>query len=667
MMRWGVLAVGGLITVLLQPVEAVAVEPGAGWSWGGNDSGQLGTGTTTGRATAAAITGLTDVVELEAGRQHTIALRSDGTVWTWGFNEMGQLGDGTVTNRLSPIQVAGLSGVVDIAAGHYHSLALMSDGTMRAWGYGSFGQLGNGAITSAQRTPVVVSPLTDVVSIAGGRDMSYAVGSDGTAWGWGLNTTGQVGDGTTTQRTRPARVGSLTGVTTIAGGRDHGLAVRSDGTVWSWGDNTQGQVGDGTLTNRLSPVQVSGLTGVASVAAGAYHSLARLDTGAVRSWGQNSSGQLGDGTTTRRTLPVAVPGVTGATAIAAGRQHSLAVVANGAVRAWGWNTSGQLGDGTTTNRTSAVTVNGLTGAAEVSAGRDHSLAVVPDIVTEPDLTPPSTPGTPTGQSNSSSSITLNWAASSDNVSTSLRYQVFEDSDTNHVAEVTSSSTTSVSYTRSGLAAGSTHTYWVRAVDASGNSSPLAGPSSPITVQEASSAIFESDFSNGFTGWTTNTGLTLDSTQGSPTAPSARGNPSAARAFAARNLGASYPTLCHSQQVRVTSLGASIDLFRLRTAADGGVVRVYVATNRVLWVRSDAAGTQRSSGATVALNTWHTIELCGTVGTTGTWTLYLDGVQRGTPWQANTGTTPIGRIQIGDTAAKTWTINFDTIRTDQSPN
>ena len=92
MMRWGVLAVGGLITVLLQPVEAVAVEPGAGWSWGGNDSGQLGTGTTTGRATAAAITGLTDVVELEAGRQHTIALRSDGTVWTWGFNEMGPVG-----------------------------------------------------------------------------------------------------------------------------------------------------------------------------------------------------------------------------------------------------------------------------------------------------------------------------------------------------------------------------------------------------------------------------------------------------------------------------------------------------------------------------------------------------------------------------------------------
>lgn len=662
MMRWGLVAVGCLLSVSLQPAEAIAVEPGAGWAWGGNGSGQLGNGTTTGRTSAAAINSLSDVVEVEAGREHSIALRSDGTVWTFGFNEMGQLGDGTSTNRTSPVQVSGLSGVVDIAGGHYHSLALLADGTVRGWGYNSFGQLGNGATSSAQRTPVVAGPLSDVVAIAGGRDMSYALRSDGTVWGWGLNTTGQVGDGTTTMRTRPVRVGSLTDITAIAGGRDHGLAVRSDGTVWAWGDNTQGQVGDGTLTNRLNPIQVSNLTGATEVAAGAYHSLARLGSGAVRSWGQNSSGQLGDGTTTRRLLPVTVSGVTGATAIAAGRQHSLAVVANGAVRSWGSNATGQLGDGTLTNRTTAVTVTGLTGAAEVSAGRDHTLALVPAVVTEPDLTPPSAPGTPTGQSNSSSTINLSWTASTDNVSTSLRYQVFEDSETNQVAELTSSSTTSVSYLRSGLAAGSTHTYWVRALDATGNISALAGPSAPITVQEASSAIFESDFSAGFTGWTTNTGLTLDSTQGSPTAPSARGTPNAARAFAARNLGAGYPSVCHSQQVWVTSLGASVDLFRLRTAADGGVIRVYIATNRVLWLRSDAAGTQRSSGATVALNSWNTVELCGTVGTAGSWTLYLNGTQRGTPWVANTGTTPVGRIQIGDTAPKTWNIGFDTVRT-----
>jgi hypothetical protein len=480
---------------------------------------------------------------------------------------MGQLGDGTVTDRLSPVQVPGLSGVVDIASGHYHSLALLADGTVRAWGYNSFGQLGNGATTSAQRTPVVAGPLTDVVAIAGGRDMSYALRSDGTVWGWGLNTTGQLGDGTTTMRTRPVRVGSLTGVTAITGGRDHGLAVRSDGTVWGWGDNTQGQVGDGSLTNRLSPVQVSGLSGAVEVAAGAYHSLARLSTGAVRSWGQNSNGQLGDGTTTRRTLPVAVPGATGATAIAAGRQHSLAIVANGAIRAWGSNATGQLGDGSLTDRTSAVTVGGITGAAEVSAGRDHTVALVPAAVTEPDITPP---------------------------------------------------------------------------------------------------IFASDFADGFASWTTNTGLTVDATQGTTSPPSARGNPNATRAFAARNLSATYPNACISEQIQVSSLGVSVDLFRLRTATDGGIIRVYIDANRVLWLRSDSAGTQRSSGTAVPLNQWQTIELCGTVGTATTWTLYVNGTQRGTPWQTNTGTTPIGRVQIGDTAAKTWTINHDDVILDQTP-
>jgi alpha-tubulin suppressor-like RCC1 family protein len=664
MMRWGAVAVGTLLW--LQPAGAAAAEPGAAWSWGGNGSGQLGTGTMTGRTSAAAITSLTEVVEVEAGRQHTIALRADGTVRAWGFNEMGQLGDGTTTNRPSPVPVTGLSGVIGIAAGHYHSLALLADGTVRAWGYGSFGQLGNGTTTSAQRTPVTVSPLSGVVAIAGGRDMSYALRSDGTTWGWGLNTTGQVGDGTTATRTSPARVGTLTGVTAIAGGRDHGLAVRSDGTVWAWGDNTQGQVGDGTTTNRLSPVQVSGLTGATSVAAGAYHSLALLGTGAVRAWGQNSSGQLGDGTTTRRPLPVVVPGVTGATTIAAGRQHSLAVVTNGAVRAWGSNSSGQLGDGTLTNRSSAVSVTGLTGATQVSAGRDHSVALVPSAVTEPDTTPPSAPGTPAGQSSSSSTINLSWAAATDNISTSLRYRLFEDSETNLVAELTSSSTTTVSYTRSGLAADSTHTYWVRAVDAAGNVSAPGGPSAPITVRAASSAIFASDFSDGFASWTTTTGLTLDSTQGAPSPPSARGNPSGAGAFAARNLATSYQSLCHSQRVRLSSLGASVDLFRLRTATNGPVIRVYVDTSRVLWIRADASGQQRYSGIAVPLGEWRTVELCGTVGTAGGWTLYLNGAAIVNSWQTNTGTVPIGRVQIGDTATKSWTMNIDDVVVDQSP-
>ena len=114
-----------------------------------------------------------------------------------------------------------------------------------------------------------VSGLTDVAHIAGGRDMSYAVKTDGTVWSWGLNTDGELGDGTTTMRTRPVRVGTLTGIAEVVGGRDHGLALGTDGTVWAWGDNAYGELGLGTGPDRPNPAHVTGLTGVTQLTAGA--------------------------------------------------------------------------------------------------------------------------------------------------------------------------------------------------------------------------------------------------------------------------------------------------------------------------------------------------------------------------------------------------------------
>ena len=121
----------------------------------------------------------------------------------------------------------------------------------------------------------------------------------------------------------------------------------------------------------------------------------------------------------------------------------------------------------------------------------------------------------------------------------------------------------------------------------------------------------------------------------------------------------------SMNVNVSSLGGTtVDLFRFRTASDGPISRAFVNASGVLYFRSDASGVQKSSG--VALGTgWHSVELCGTVGTAGAWDLYRDGVKILSGWVANTGTTPIGRIQIGDTAAKTFTVNWDGIVLDQT--
>ena len=357
---------------------SAATAPGAVYTWGSNSFGQLGNGTTaTTPSGPAAVAGLTDVVDVHGGREHIVALTSAGKVYTWGSNVEGQLGLGDSTNRSVPTQVtlpcAG-SAVVAVQAGHNSTLALCGSGAVWAWGLNSDGQLGDGTRT-LRRSPVQVKGITDAVAIAAGRDMSYAIKADGTALAWGDNAFGEIGDGTTTDRLTPVPVSGLTNVTGIAGGRDHGLALRADGSVWAFGWNAYGQLGDGTLTNRLVPVQVA--TGVQEVAAGAHHSYALRTDGQVLSWGRNSRDELGDGTTTNRTRPVQVIGVSSAVSIASGRDHGVAVMADGSVMTWGHNLSGQLGDGTTTNRSRAITVPGVRGATLAGGGgSEYSVVLV---------------------------------------------------------------------------------------------------------------------------------------------------------------------------------------------------------------------------------------------------------------------------------------------------
>ncbi|MEA2829087.1 MAG: hypothetical protein QOG43_3526 [Actinomycetota bacterium] len=242
-------------------------------------------------------------------------------------------------------------------------------------GYNALGQLGDG--TTADRSALAGAhpPLTSVTALTGGVGHSLALKADGTVWAWGWNGYGQLGDGTTTQRLRPVPVPGLTGVVAVAGGAFHSLALKADGTVWAWGWNPFGELGDGTTVTRTRPTLVPGLTGVTAISAGTLHSLAVRSDGSVWAWGWNGVGQLGDGTVVDRRLPSRVPGVAGATGVAAGGLHSLAVTSDGSVWAWGWNMFGALGDGTTTERHVPGQVYGLTDATTVAAGSYHSLAL----------------------------------------------------------------------------------------------------------------------------------------------------------------------------------------------------------------------------------------------------------------------------------------------------
>jgi hypothetical protein len=132
-----------------------------------------------------------------------------------------------------------------------------------------------------------------------------------------------------------------------------------------WGGNASGQIGDGTTTNRLTPVSVNGGKTYTQLSAGANYACGLVSDGTIQCWGDNSSGQLGNGTTTASDIPVTVPGITGATAVSTG-SHVCAIV-SGAAKCWGDNTFGQVGDGTTTKRLTPTQVSGLTSGSPRSA------------------------------------------------------------------------------------------------------------------------------------------------------------------------------------------------------------------------------------------------------------------------------------------------------------
>ena len=221
------------------------------WAMGYNLFGQLGDGTMTHRSSAVQVA--TGVASVAAGRVHTMYVETDGTLWAMGYKGNGQLGDGKDANvefRRTPVRVA--TGVASVAAGADHTMYVKTDGTLWATGSNAQGQLGDGGNLTSN-TPVQVA--TGVASVAAGRVHTLYVKTDGTLWAMGDNRYGQLGDGTTTNRSSAVRV--ATGVASVAAGDDHTMYVKTDGTLWAMGYNLFGRLGDGTITNRSTAVNVN--------------------------------------------------------------------------------------------------------------------------------------------------------------------------------------------------------------------------------------------------------------------------------------------------------------------------------------------------------------------------------------------------------------------------
>jgi alpha-tubulin suppressor-like RCC1 family protein/Tol biopolymer transport system component len=352
--------------------------------WGANANGELGDGTTTDRLTPVAVSGLqSGVVSISVGLGDTCAVTAAGGAKCWGYNALGQLGDGTTTDRSTPVDVLGLQGTVAaIAPAQRHTCALMDAGSVKCWGSGLL--LGDGTNHSSL-TPVDVSDLqSGVTAISAVYDHTCALTNAGSVKCWGFNANGELGDGSTTNRTSPVDVSGLaSGVVAISAGWGDTCAVTSGGAVKCWGFNANGELGDGTTTSSPTPVDVSGLqSGVVDVSAGSGHSCALTSAGAVSCWGHNGSGELGDGSTTSSLIPVDVSDLqSGVNDVSAGFA-SCAATDIGAALCWGYNGFGQVGDGTTADRLTPVDVVGLEGGAapgpplSVNASAGHGQATI---------------------------------------------------------------------------------------------------------------------------------------------------------------------------------------------------------------------------------------------------------------------------------------------------
>jgi alpha-tubulin suppressor-like RCC1 family protein len=363
---WSKISAGGYHT-------AAIANDGSLWTWGFNNSGQLGDGTLVDKLSPIRIGILNNWIEVSAGEFHTTALRSDGTLWVWGLNSEGQLGDGTNTNRSTPIQIGSATTWTAVSAGVNHTLALRTNGTLWSWGTNFHGQLGlNSQID--QNTPTEIDG-NNWSKISAGYRYSTAIRTDGTLWAWGLNNFNQLSDPLPGIRIAPNQIGTQTNWNTVTAGYFHTAAITNSGTLWTWGLNSTGQLGVGAAGNTAA-LQVGSDTNWSKISLGAYFSMATKSDGTLWTFGKNDYGQLGDGTLVNKTSPNQIGTLTNwTTTIDAGGYHATTIKSDGSSWNWGFNNVGQLADATVVNRSipTAVTCPAALGAANFELNNRFTL------------------------------------------------------------------------------------------------------------------------------------------------------------------------------------------------------------------------------------------------------------------------------------------------------
>ncbi len=321
---------------------------GAAYCWGRGSVGQLGNGlvNTSSSRPVAVLGGLTFASISAGGSEHTCGVTTTGAAYCWGSNAFGQFGNGTTTGSATPVLVSGGLSWASVSAGGNFSCGLTTGGAAYCWGDNSSGRLGNGSFASSS-TPAPVAGGLSWSSVSAGP-FGHACGvtsGAGAAYCWGSIMASNI---------PLAIAGGLTFASASAG-FDQACGLTTAQSAFCWGSNSAGQLGNGTTTGGLNPVAVSGGLAFAAVSAGSpsgfvggtfSHSCGVTTGGAGYCWGDNALGELGNGTSTRSTVPVAVSGGLSFASLSAGGAFSCGITTGGEAYCWGVNApSGQLGAG----------------------------------------------------------------------------------------------------------------------------------------------------------------------------------------------------------------------------------------------------------------------------------------------------------------------------------
>lgn len=317
-------------------------------------------------------------IQVDAKRNSVVALDENGNVYTWGDGSYYDLGHGQENKNINyPQKVEGLPKIVKVAKGKNHTLALDENGYVWGWGNNSSGELGND-LKGKVYIPTKISRIDHITDISAGTGFSAAIREyDGSSkiWTWGNSTDGKLGERGEYLPGTPAEVMVIDAVEKVSCG-DKFMAVISNGSVVSWGANDYGQLGNDADIRASEPHLVAG--DFKQISTDSEHILALGVDNKVCSWGKNSIGQLGLGDKNNRNIPTAIQSINNVESVGTAYAHSMAVLNNGTVYAWGEGRDGQLGNGNNGTSKTPVKVGEFNNVIQATGGGAFSIVLDKD-------------------------------------------------------------------------------------------------------------------------------------------------------------------------------------------------------------------------------------------------------------------------------------------------